>query len=132
MTPDSHAHQHHQHGEDVAAGTFVEPAPAVHEAVTYTLEPGQTGMPESDGPAEPSNAAAIILACAGGAIVLGGVLALTLALWPDNTVRNDLQQLDYRLHALIQTVVGSALLLGGLLVFLIAVICYLAPRRRDE
>lgn len=76
-----------------------------------------------------SSAGAVVLGCIGGALVLGGVLALVLALWPDNAVRNELQQFDYRLHELSQTILGSVLVLGGLIIFVLAVICHLCGRR---
>jgi hypothetical protein len=65
------------------------------------------------------SAAAVVLGCVGGALVVGGVLALVLALWPDNAVRNELQQLDFRLNQLNQTIIGSMLVLGGLMVFVL-------------
>ena len=67
----------------------------------------------------PGSAAAVILGCVGGALIVGGVLALVLALWPDNAARNELQQLDFRLNQLNQTIIGSMLVLGGLIVFAI-------------
>jgi hypothetical protein len=60
-----------------------------------------------------------VLGCVGGALVVGGVLAMVLALWPDNAARNELQQLDFRLNQLNQTIIGSMLVLGGLLVFVL-------------
>lgn len=68
-----------------------------------------------------SNPTATILLClVGGALFVGGVLALTLALWPDNGVRNELQQIDFRLHELSEAVLGSSLLLAGIVVLFLA------------
>lgn len=109
---------------------FIDPAPAAPEAVPPTVAPAEASMqwqPAAE-PAGGSSAAAVVLACAGAALVIGGVLALALALWPDNAVRNELQQIDFRLHELSQTVLGGMLVLGGLVVFAMAVVCYTAPR----
>ena len=67
-----------------------------------------------------NSTATILLVFIGGALVVGGVLALTLALWPDNGVRNELQQIDFRLHELSEAVLGSSLLLGGIVVLFLA------------
>ena len=91
------------------------------------LDPEPTMM-RSEPPA--SSAPAIVLACAGSVLAIGGVLALVLALWPDNIVRNELAQLDYRLHSLMQTVLGGTLVVSGLMVILVGVLCYLFPRGR--
>lgn len=123
----AHAHAEHEHVPE--HDEFIEPVPTIQQPVHYTIEPGTSPAHEGASPSGPPTAAAVVLASAGSAIVLGGVLALALALWPDNAVRNDLQQIDYRLHALIQTVLGSMLVVGGLMVFLIAVICYVVPKR---
>jgi hypothetical protein len=64
--------------------------------------------------------ATFLLSCIGGALVVGGVLALTLALWPDDGVRNELQQIDFRLHELSEAVLGSTLMLGGIVVLFLA------------
>lgn len=81
-------------------------------------------------PSPPSSAPAVVLACAGSAVALGGVLSLVLALWPDNNVRNELTQLDYRLHSLNQTILGSTLIVSGLIIILVGVLYYLFPRER--
>jgi hypothetical protein len=67
-----------------------------------------------------NSTATLLLSFIGGALVVGGVLALTLALWPDNGVRNELQQIDFRLHELSEAVLGSSLLLGGIVVLFLA------------
>lgn len=77
-----------------------------------------------------SAAAPIMLSAVAAALVLGGVLALSLALWPDDSARNELQQVDFRLHELSQTVLGSVLVLSGLIVFALSAVLY-ADRRRD-
>jgi hypothetical protein len=64
--------------------------------------------------------AIVLLAFIGSALVVGGVLAVTLALWPDNGVRNELQQIDFRLHELSQAVLGSSLMLGGFVTLFLA------------
>jgi len=71
----------------------------------------------------------VLLACIGAAMIIGGVLALTLALWQDDAVRNELQQIDFRLHELSQAVLGSMLVLGGLVVFLVAAVFHSRSRR---
>jgi drug/metabolite transporter (DMT)-like permease len=63
-----------------------------------------------------------MLSAIAGALIVGGVLALSLALWPDDAARNELQQVDFRLHELSQTVLGSVLVLGGLIVFAVAAV----------
>jgi len=108
---------------------FVDPAPAtaVHPAyVAPAQDAAAATQPVSGG----ASAATVVLACVGGALVLGGVLALALALWPDNSLRNEIQQIDFRLHELSQTILGSMLVLAGLITFAVAVICYLVPRGR--
>lgn len=72
--------------------------------------------------------ATILLAFVGAALVVGGVLALTLALWPDDGVRNELQQIDFRLHELSQAVLGSTLVLGGIVVLFLAGVFFVNNR----
>jgi hypothetical protein len=84
-------------------------------------------LPEK-APGRRRSGAAVVLACVGGALVLGGVLALALALWPDAAARNELQQLDFRLNQLTQTIIGTLLVLGGLVVFLLAGVLSLMAR----
>jgi len=74
---------------------------------------------------EPSS---ILLAFIGAAMIVGGVLALALALWPDDQIRNELQQIDFRLHELSQAVLGSMLVLGGLVLFLVAAVFHSRAR----
>jgi hypothetical protein len=69
-------------------------------------------------------AAPVMLTIIAAALLVGGVLALSLALWPDDTARNELQQVDFRLHELSQTVLGGVLVLGGLIVFSVAAVLY--------
>jgi hypothetical protein len=119
------------------ATPFVEPAAAPVEAPRpEVIEPvPQAASIEASDPAPPaggSSAAAVVLGCVGAALVLGGVLALALALWPDNGVRNELQQIDYRLHEVSQTILGGMLVLGGMMTFTLAIICYLLPRRSSR
>ncbi len=64
--------------------------------------------------------ATVLLSFVGAALVVGGVLALALALWPDSGVRNELQQIDFRLHELSEAVLGSCLVLGGIVVLFLA------------
>ena len=81
--------------------------------------------PSDLAPPRGANAAApIMLLAVAGALIVGGVLALSLALWPDDAARNELQQVDFRLHELSQTVLGSVLVLGGLIVFALAAVLY--------
>jgi len=70
--------------------------------------------------ASSNSTATIMLSFIGGALVDGGVLAQTLALWPDNGVRNELEEIDFRLHELSEAVLGSSLLLGGIVVLFLA------------
>lgn len=102
--------------------TQAEPAPE-------PLEPVQA-LPSVVPPTGGSSAGAVVLGCVGGALLLGGVLALVLALWPDNAVRNELQQIDFRLHEVSQTILGGMLVLGGLMIFVLAVMCHLLAKRR--
>src|SRR6266478_8408182 len=70
------------------------------------------------------DAGPVMLTCAGGALVVGGVLALALALWPDEGVRNELQQIDFRLHELSQAVLGGTLVVAGMIVLFLAGVLY--------
>jgi len=72
--------------------------------------------------------ATTLLSFVGAALVVGGVLALTLALWPDNGVRNELQQIDFRLHELSEAVLGSSLMLGGIVVLFLAGVMFVRNR----
>ena len=125
--------------EEAAALATVEP-PAAEPALSPVRESAPLipqldhpphPVPPTPSPARPvqRNPAAIVLSGVGAALVLGGALALTLALWPDNTVRNELQQIDFRLHEVSQTVLGSMLVLAGMSVLLMAAI--LIGRSRD-
>lgn len=108
------------------------PADTVHAPPADVVEPspaGSVAAPGATAPARRSSAAAIVLGCVGAALLLGGVLALSLALWPDNAARNELQQIDYRLHEVSQTILGGMLVLAGMMTFTLAIICYLLPRR---
>ena len=78
--------------------------------------------------AQRSAAAPVMLSAIAAALVVGGVLALSLALWPDDAARNELQQVDFRLHELSQTVLGSVLVLGGLIVFGVAAVLFSGKR----
>ena len=112
---------------------FVDPTPEPEVSNAYAAASAHALARQSSTAAAPSAAGAVVLVCAGAALVIGGVLALVLALWPDNsTLRNELQQLDFRLHSLVQTILGSMLVLSGLIVCLIAAICYLLPRRANS
>ena len=73
-------------------------------------------------------AAAIVLTFVGAALVIGGVLALALALWPEDASHNELQQLHARLHMLTQCVIGAMLVICGAIALLVAAICYIIPR----
>ncbi|HEY2586702.1 MAG TPA: hypothetical protein VGI81_13135 [Tepidisphaeraceae bacterium] len=122
--------------DDYPSGTapFVEPAAARVEApprpvVEPSPTPAISGTAEAPTPAGGSSAAAVVLGCVGAALVIGGVLALALALWPDNAVRNELQQIDYRLHEVSQTILGGMLVLSGMMTFTLAIVCYLLPKR---
>jgi hypothetical protein len=87
----------------------------------HEVSPG--AAPEPRGGA--ATAAAVLLTCVGTALVVGGVLALTLALWPNAATRTQLQQIDFRLHELSQTILGGVLVLAGLMAFILATLCYL-------
>jgi hypothetical protein len=127
---DSVSHVEEQH--EPAPEHFVDAAPATEPSQHYAAGPARALARRSPTGAAPSAAGPIVLACSGAAFIIGGVLALVLALRPDNSIRNDLQQLDYRLQSLIQTTLGSMLVVSGLIVCLIAVLCYLLPRRSDS
>ena len=86
-------------------------------------------LPSITPPQQASSAGAVFLGFIGGALVVGGVLALVLALWHDNAVRNELEQIEFRLYQLIQTILGGILVLGGLLIFALAVICHMLAKR---
>jgi hypothetical protein len=116
-----------------AVESATDPSPFVDaqspaEPVPQPLEPAPAlpAVPASTGG---SSAGAVVLGCIGGALLLGGVLALVLALWPEYAVRNELQQFDFRLHELSQTILGGVLVLGGLIIFVLAVICHLLSKR---
>ncbi|HXE53057.1 MAG TPA: hypothetical protein VN541_08585 [Tepidisphaeraceae bacterium] len=112
-----------------------EPAPDIpaREPALRPMDPAPA-IPTPSQMSEPtgSSAAAILLSFIGAALVLGGVLALSLALWPDDTVRNELQQVDFRLHELSQTILGSMLVLGGLLIFVLAAVLVSTRSRRGR
>lgn len=134
-TPTATEHQTYEQAS-VATMHQHEPEPLIDTAPTHEAPAHYTaasGYQEHvAAPSAASAAAAIILACVGAALVIGGVLALTLALWPDNAVRNELQQIDFRLHEVSQTIVGGMLVLGGLITLAMAMICYLLPRRSSR
>jgi hypothetical protein len=114
---------------------FVEPATASPtESPSQVAEPAttRTAAREAPAPAAPvggSSAASIVLGFIGAALVIGGVLALVLALWPNNAVGNELDKIDYRLHEVSQTILGCMLVLSGMMTFTLAIICYLIPKR---
>jgi hypothetical protein len=105
------------------AHSLIEPAPQPLDPVPAlpSMESHKTG----------SSAGAVFLGCIGAALLLGGVLALVLALWPENAVRNELQQIDFRLHEVSQTILGGMLVLGGLVIFVLAVICQLFAKHNQ-
>ncbi len=72
--------------------------------------------------------ATMILTFVGGALMIGGVLALALAMWPDDGVRNELQQIDFRLHELSEAVLGSTLTLSGIVVLFLAGVMFVGKR----
>jgi hypothetical protein len=127
--PASHINEQHEH--EAAPEHFVEQAPAVEAVSAYAAEPATPRSRRAASAPPPSSAGPIVLACSGSAMIIGGVLALVLALRPDNVLRNELVQLDYHVQVLAQTVLGSTLVLSGLIVCLIAAMCYLLPRRLD-
>ena len=96
------------------------------------IAPGPLSSPvaASSAGSSPASRAAMpsILACVGGALIVGGILALALALWPDHVLRNELQQLEVRIDQLIQTVLAGTLVVSGMICFLLAGIFHLAPR----
>lgn len=118
---------------------ITQPAVDKPEVTTQPLSPNPALAP-LPGPSQVRSASAtasalsgattITLCAVGGALIVGGVLALALALWPDDGVRNELQQIDFRLHELSQTVLGSMLVLGGLIVFVLTAV--LARMRSDD
>lgn len=69
-----------------------------------------------------------VLSIVGAALVVGGVVAVTMALWPDNGVRNELQQIDFRLHELSVAVLGSSLMLGGIVALFLAGVMFVRNR----
>jgi hypothetical protein len=91
-------------------------------------KPSEGAAHHSAAAGQPSGAAPMMLTAIAGALVVGGVLALSLALWPDDGARNELQQVDFRLHELSQTVLGSVLVLGGLILFALAAVLYSGKR----
>lgn len=103
---------------------FVDSTVASPEMEAETLP--DAAFPHVQSPGR--SAGAVVLASVGGALVVGGVLALSLALWPDTAARNELQQLDFRLNQLNQTILGSMLVLGGLIAFLMAAVLSLISR----
>ena len=107
-----------------------EDLPRIDE--TQAIQTSQAPAAPIAQPTPSSAAAAVVLACAGAALVLGGAVALVLAFWPDNAVRNELQQLDYRLQQLGQAVLGSMLVIAGMGVFVISAMSYLLPRCKRE
>ena len=118
----------HQHPEPFIDQAPPEPEqPATRPLSDFHIPEPTAPVPAA--PPPPTTAAPIVLACVGSALVIGGVVALVLALWPDNTLRNELQQVDFRIHELSQTILGSMLVLAGLIAFVLATICYLFPRR---
>lgn len=123
------AHEMHYATEPVV----IEPTPFVEvhgptETAPEPLEPAPA-LPSVTPTAGGSSAGPVVLGCIGGALLIGGALALVLALWPDNAVRNELQQIDFRLHEVSQTILGGMLVLGGLVLFVLAVICHLLSKR---
>jgi hypothetical protein len=134
IEPDA-VHSHHaeepeppQHPEPFIDQAPAEPEEPAARPLSDFHIPEPTA-PVAPAPPAPATAAPILLACVGSALVIGGVVALVLALWPDNTLRNELQQVDFRIHELSQTILGAMLVLAGLIAFVLATICYLFPRR---
>lgn len=131
---------------ETATATETEPVTAgVAEPASDPLDdvPRLEQTPEPIGPmtADPTpptasevrsgaNPAAILLSFVGAALVIGGVVALSLALWPDDAVRNELQQVEFRMHELSQTILGSMLVLGGLLIFVLSAVLASARSNR--
>jgi hypothetical protein len=103
--------------KNLTASAPLQPLPRPSETPPTTV----VGAPRS--PAAP-----IMLSAVAAALIVGGVLALSLALWPDDGARNELQQVDFRLHELSQTVLGSVLVLGGLVVFAVAAVLHCGKR----
>ena len=108
-------------------------APEEPSAVPITSPPEPPLTPEAAAAPSPPGAVvmvpisiAVVLACVGGALIAGGIVALVLALMPRGGVLNELQQLDARLHELTETVLACMLVLSGFLALAIAAMCYLA------
>jgi hypothetical protein len=122
---------------DYAAGASAEPtpfvdAPSASQPAPPALEPVRALPSPTTTTAGRSSAAAVVLGCIGGAFVLAGVLALVLALWPDNAVRNEFQQIDFRVHELSQTVIGAMLVLSGIVVFALSIMSHLLSKRNPQ
>lgn len=122
---------HYTAGASADPTPFVD-APGPRQAAPPVLEPARALPSPANSTAGNSSAAAIVLGCIGGAFVLAGVLALVLALWPDNAVRNEFQQIDFRVHELSQTVIGAMLVLSGIVVFALAIMSHLLSRRNVQ
>lgn len=100
-------------------------APPSHETAAPHAPHKTPGHSSGEPRGGAATAAAVLLTCVGTALVVGGVLALTLALWPNPGARTQLQQIDFRLHELSQTILGGVLVLAGLMAFILATLCYL-------
>jgi hypothetical protein len=111
----------------IESSPFVE-AQAPLEPVPQPLDPAPA-LPAVASSRQNSSAGAVFLGSIGVALVVGGVLALVLALWPDNAIRNELEQIEFRLHEVSQTILGGILVLGGLMIFVLAVFCHLISKR---
>lgn len=103
---------------------FVEAVQATAPSIESAEQTTSVAPSVSTAPAARSSAAAVVLGCIGAALIIGGGLALVLALWPDIAVRNELQQIDFRLHELSQTILGGVLVLGGLTLFSLSIVCH--------
>ena len=125
-------------GAGAAAGLAEPPEPAPELAPVVEKAPRSARAEANESAAESiststragtsTSAITVLLCCIGGALIVGGVLALTLALWPDDAIRNELQQIDFRLHELSQTLLGGALVLAGLIVLVLAAVMTRRPR----
>lgn len=109
-----------------------EPSPFVEVAAptqpaAQPLDPAPA-LPSIAPPRQRSAAGAVFLGFIGGALVVAGVLALVLALWPDSAIRNELEQIEFRLHEVSQTILGGVLILGGLIIFAIAVLSHMLSK----